>query len=343
LEEADNLANVLDVQRRLQGYSGDLTKNERRCYIREGTLQVVTALKGTIGIKDTLKSKTGLNKMHVFVFSDVIIVTKPATLKGNQFQFEIDIIKVEIINHTDAPNGIKHVFEVKYSPENSIFILGETEEEKNSWKTCIQTLVYQFNKNRVFGVQLDYWEKENPDLKIPIVVELTINYLSKNGLRVEGLFRIPGSVQNIQDMKAQFDSGKKVALQSYIPHDVGGVLKQFLRDLPEPLLSFKLYEPIVAIAKEAEAGDLKNNLPKIKQTLSKLPQMNYRILRFLIQFLAEIALHADANKMTSTNLSIVFGPSLLRPKEETIVYSLEIPFVNIFTQNLISYHDKIFE
>jgi hypothetical protein len=87
---------------------------------------------------------------------------------------------------------------------------------------------------------------------LPPLIEQTIQYLASNGPQANGIFRIAGSVKRMDALRRQFDrfdSSKAVEVFDFSPytvHDVAGVFKQFLRDLPEPLLSGRLYRFFLA-------------------------------------------------------------------------------------------------
>ena len=83
---------------------------------------------------------------------------------------------------------------------------------------------------------------------LPVVVARALDYLERNALQLEGIFRISGNQQEIQDAKEKFDQGLDVKMSSMSsPHAVAGLMKLYFRELPEPLLSFQYYEIFVAI------------------------------------------------------------------------------------------------
>jgi len=115
-------------------------------------------------------------------------------------------------------------------------------------------------------------------------------------------------------------------------HDVGGVLKVYFRRLPEPLFPFDVYEETLAIADESDAAV---RLTRVCKVVADLPAPNHALLSLLITFLARVAEHSAANMMTSSNLSIVFGPGLLRPREEGVEYTFALPRVNGLVELMI--------
>lgn len=91
-------------------------------------------------------------------------------------------------------------------------------------------------------------------------------------------------------------------------HVIAGVLKSYLRDLPEPLLTFGLYEDFVDATTRPTEDQRKK---AILNAVNQLPTANYLNLRYLTKFLAELADRSAQNKMTTQNIAIVMSPNLL--------------------------------
>ena len=137
-----------------------------------------------------------------------------------------------------------------------------------------------------------------------IVEQCVAALLQPVALQTEGLFRLSGSESRLQLLKQQCAEARPVVLAGEDVHVVAGLLKWFLRQLPEPLLSFELYEPLVAAAK---ADSLASSLLAL---LRRLPPQHACVLRLVLQLLARVAAE-PLNKMTAPNLGVVFGPTLM--------------------------------
>lgn len=61
----------------------------------------------------------------------------------------------------------------------------------------------------------------------------------------EGIFRRSGNISRISDLKAKINRGINIDVSRESTHDVAGLLKTFLRELSEPLLTYELYEEII--------------------------------------------------------------------------------------------------
>ncbi|XP_063497017.1 rho GTPase-activating protein 1 isoform X2 [Symphalangus syndactylus] len=115
------------------------------------------------------------------------------------------------------------------------------------------------------------------------------------------------------------------------------ILKTFLRELPEPLLTFDLYPHVVGFLSIDES----QRVPETLRVLQTLPEENYQVLRFLTAFLVQISAHSDQNKMTNTNLAVVFGPNLLWAKDAAITLKAINP-INTFTKFLLDHQGELF-
>ena len=148
-------------------------------------------------------------------------------------------------------------------------------------------------------------------MRVPprIVEECVTALLRPAALQTEGLFRVSAPESRLRLLRQQYSEAQPAAAAALARegedvHVVAGLLKWFLRQLPEPLLSFELYEPLVAAAK---ADSLASSLLAL---LRRLPPRHAYVLRHVLQLLARVAAE-PRNKMTAPNLGVVFGPTLM--------------------------------
>ncbi|EMP33128.1 SH3 domain-binding protein 1 [Chelonia mydas] len=145
--------------------------------------------------------------------------------------------------------------------------------------------------------------------EIALPIEACVMMLLASGMREEGLFRLAAGASVLRKLKCSLASGSNALEEFYSdPHAVAGALKSYLRELPQPLMTYELYDDWFKVAcfKEPEG-----RLQSLQDTCSRLPQDNYNNLRYLIRFLAKLAEHQEVNKMTPSNIAIVLGPNLL--------------------------------
>ncbi|NXY12986.1 RHG08 protein, partial [Atrichornis clamosus] len=138
-----------------------------------------------------------------------------------------------------------------------------------------------------FGVSLQYIKDKNKGKLIPPVMKETVSYLKSKGLQVEGLFRRSASIQTIKDVQKLYNQGKSVNFDDY--HDIhipAVILKTFLRELPQPLLTFDCYDHILGITSVESCL----RVTRCKQIIQGLPEHNYVVLKYLICFLHMVSM-----------------------------------------------------
>ncbi|RVE75007.1 hypothetical protein OJAV_G00012580 [Oryzias javanicus] len=194
--------------------------------------------------------------------------------------------------------------------------------------------------NQVFGVPLSQLRQRDPDGDpVPTVMKDTIGFLSEQGLEIEGIFRRSANVTLVKEVQSKYNSGEAVNFRDMEDvHLAAVILKTFLRELPEPLLTFQLYNDIVNFASVSSDCQLE----VIKTMLESLPEENYASLRYLITFLAQVSINSEVNKMTNSNLAVVFGPNLLWGRDNAMTLSAIGP-INNFTMVLLEQQHLIFQ
>ncbi|XP_075072012.1 rho GTPase-activating protein 19 isoform X1 [Mixophyes fleayi] len=154
-----------------------------------------------------------------------------------------------------------------------------------------------------------------------------IEYLYKN-LRTEGLFRIPGNSNRQQVLKDCLNSGTDIDVDSgeFHPNDVATLLKMFLGDLPEPLLTHRHYHAHLKIAdlmllddkgNRTGAPDKERQMEALQLLFLLLPSPNRNLLKLLLDLLYQTAKKQDRNKMSAHNLALMFAPHIIWPKNLT--------------------------
>lgn len=189
-----------------------------------------------------------------------------------------------------------------------------------------------------FGVSLQYLKDKNQGELIPPVLRATVTHLRQKGLRTEGLFRRSASVQTVREVQRLYNQGKPVDFDDYGDiHIPAAILKTFLRELPQPLLTFEAYEQILGIT----SVESSLRVTRCRQILQSLPEHNYAVLSYLIGFLHEVSQESIFNKMNSSRLACVFGLNLIWPSQGASSLSALVP-LNLFTELLIEYYGQVF-
>ncbi|XP_073972532.1 rho GTPase activating protein at 5A [Rhodnius prolixus] len=195
----------------------------------------------------------------------------------------------------------------------------------------------------VFGVDLTALVKVHRTLR-PFVVDKCVNEIEARGLFTEGIYRISGFADEMDSLRMALEKDGDNADISAATYDninvVAGILKQYFRLLPIPLLT---YEVQPALIKAVQFPTLREQIANLKDALNHLPPAHYNTLKFLIAHLSKIDEHHVVNKMSAFNLSTVFAPTLMPPSNTKM--SGVIPDmsgeINTITL-LIQYHKLIF-
>ncbi|XP_026759801.1 rho GTPase-activating protein 1-like [Galleria mellonella] len=191
-----------------------------------------------------------------------------------------------------------------------------------------------------FGVSLQFVKENNANMvdSIPPVVRQCVEFLSQpDALETEGLFRRSANILVIKELQRACNKGETISFRND-PHNAAVLLKTFLRDLEEPLMTFDLYDEILKF-------QTWSNREKPRQVkiliLERLPLDNYKLLKYIIQFLWKVQDRSCLNKMTSSNLAVVFGPNLAWPPNGQMSLQAIAP-INAFTDFLLENQESIF-
>jgi hypothetical protein len=162
-------------------------------------------------------------------------------------------------------------------------------------------------KGRVFGEQLTVLvDKEGAP--IPKVVSALIDYLVKNALAEEGIFRVTGFKSEMATLRQRAEADDNFSLdgQPNLAHEVASLLKLFLRELPDPLFTFQLYEQFIALVDQPLAEREK----RFHELFAQMPPAHQALARALMKLMYTVAANSSENKMTPSNLSIVMSPNV---------------------------------
>uniref|UniRef100_A0A3B3RCB3 Rho GTPase-activating protein 17 n=1 Tax=Paramormyrops kingsleyae TaxID=1676925 RepID=A0A3B3RCB3_9TELE len=181
-------------------------------------------------------------------------------------------------------------------------VLPTIQEQQDSW-----------TEKPAFGTALEeHLKRSGREVALPL--EACVMMLLETGMKEEGLFRIAAGASKLKKLKAALDCSTSQLEEFYSdPHAVAGALKSYLRELPEPLMTFHLYDEWI---QASNVSDPDKRLQALWVTCDKLPKNHKVNFRYLIKFLAKLAQESEINKMTPSNIAIVLGPNLLWAKTE---------------------------
>ncbi|XP_074467956.1 active breakpoint cluster region-related protein isoform X2 [Sebastes fasciatus] len=248
---------------------------------------------------ETCYDKSKLNKDDNEIVDKIMgkgsVQLDPQTVQSKNWH--MDVIEM---------NGIKVEFSMKFTSRD--LSLKRTPSKKQSG---------------VFGVKINVVTKRERS-KVPYIVRQCIEEVEKRGIDEVGIYRISGVATDIQALKTVFDTNTKdilVMLSDMDINAIAGTLKLYFRELPEPLLTDRLYPAFMEGIALSDPAAKENCMMHL---LRSLPDPNLMTFLTLLEHLKRVAEKEPINKMSLHNLATVFGPTLLRPSEAEITKTQHI-------------------
>ncbi|KAJ3887209.1 Rho GTPase activation protein [Lentinula edodes] len=197
-----------------------------------------------------------------------------------------------------------------------------------------------------FGIDLGE-QMARDDVEIPLIMRKCCEAIEKYGLNAQGIYRLSGTTSKVAKLKQLLDKDlEAVNLDNHEwssdINNVTSVLKMWLRELPEPLMTFSLQQAFIEAAK-IENDRLRHI--RLHERVNDLPDPNYATLKYLLGHLHRINQHASENSMTNQNLAIVFGPTLFGQSAPTAGPSSSIadaPYQNQAIETILNHYTDIF-
>ncbi|XP_019656442.2 SLIT-ROBO Rho GTPase-activating protein 3 isoform X4 [Ailuropoda melanoleuca] len=176
---------------------------------------------------------------------------------------------------------------------------------------------------------------------IPLVVESCIRYINLYGLQQQGIFRVPGSQVEVNDIKNSFERGEDPLVDDQNERDinsVAGVLKLYFRGLENPLFPKERFQDLISTIKLENPAE---RVHQLQQILITLPRVVIVVMRYLFAFLNHLSQYSDENMMDPYNLAICFGPTLMHIPDGQDPVSCQA-HVNEVIKTIIIHHEAIF-
>eukprot|EP00117_Sycon_ciliatum_P047294 scpid7524/ scgid1729/ Arf-GAP with Rho-GAP domain, ANK repeat and PH domain-containing protein 1; Centaurin-delta-2 len=211
----------------------------------------------------------------------------------------IDLSKMTTIQREGDKDGF---FFNLVTTERTYMLQGECAEDVESWCAALSSSL-------VIGVDIGVQKLSKNS--IPVLVEKCLTFIEANGMDSEGLYRVSGRKASMAKLKASFQSNASQVIidtEVYSVHDVTGVLKDYFRNLPDPLFTSLHYKRLTAAA---EISDHNEKLCALRDCICELPPVNYYTLKKMIGHLVCITENEVVTKMGISNLSIIFGPTFM--------------------------------
>uniref|UniRef100_A0A3B3ZUZ4 Uncharacterized protein n=1 Tax=Periophthalmus magnuspinnatus TaxID=409849 RepID=A0A3B3ZUZ4_9GOBI len=295
-------------------------------------------------------------------------VFKLRTVTGNEFllQSETDSLINEwfntiqnVIERLDRENPMDNVLLYSLRRAGSVEMLdqsGDEDERKSSFprsssnlenterkrvKSRLKKLILKrpplqalqekgLIKDQVFGCCLEMLcERERST--VPRFVRLCTEAVERRGLDTDGIYRVSGNLAVIQKLRFKVNHEEKLNLDESEWEDIHvitGALKLFFRELPEPLVPYGFFTDIV------ETVNYIDKVDRLKCLVLNMPPPNHDTLHVLE--------HTDSNRMTTQNIGIVFGPTLMRPERDNGNIAINMVYQNQAVELILSEYEHIF-
>ncbi|XP_011382417.1 rho GTPase-activating protein SYDE1 isoform X2 [Pteropus vampyrus] len=173
---------------------------------------------------------------------------------------------------------------------------------------------------RVFGLPLPLLvEREQPPGQVPLIIQKCVGQIERRGLRVVGLYRLCGSAAVKKELRDAFErDSAAVCLSEDLYPDINvitGILKDYLRELPTPLITQPLYQVVLEAMAQGPPSRVPPSADGTRGLLSCLPDVERATLTLLLDHLRLVSSFHAHNRMTAQNLAVCFGPVLLPARQ----------------------------
>ncbi|KAE8619657.1 hypothetical protein XENTR_v10009890 [Xenopus tropicalis] len=223
-------------------------------------------------------------------------------------------------------------------------------------RKCLENLLIRCGHRKLpskvplFGVDFSQFPRYFPE-EVPFIIVRCTAEIEQRALGQQGLYRISGAKARVEKLLQAFENGRDlVDLSGHSPHDITSALKHFLKQLPDSVVPYHLYEQFMAFSREF-LEDTKENetgndaIHQMKDLLCSMPHSNYNTLRHLTAHLYRVSERFEDNKMNPNNLGIIFGPTLIRPlpgQDISVNCLIDTGYQSQAVEFLINNYEKIF-
>uniref|UniRef100_A0A4W2DUZ5 RalA binding protein 1 n=1 Tax=Bos indicus x Bos taurus TaxID=30522 RepID=A0A4W2DUZ5_BOBOX len=240
------------------------------------------------------------------------VFKKPSFSKKKEKDFKIKEKPKEEKHKEEKHKEEKHK-EKKSKDLTAADVVKQWKEKKKKKKPIQEPEVPQLDVlslRPIFGIPLaDAVERTMmyDGVRLPAVFRECVDYVEKHGMKCEGIYRVSGIKSKVDELKAAYDREESPNLEEYEPNTVASLLKQYLRDLPENLLTKELlprFEEACGRSSEAE------KVQEFQRLLEDLPECSRLLISWLIVHMDHVIAKELETKMNIQNISIVLSPTV---------------------------------
>ncbi|PIC16132.1 hypothetical protein B9Z55_022841 [Caenorhabditis nigoni] len=254
---------------------------------------------------------------------DIVSITEMSTASPNEQTFWKAKLTISNQKIVDPQNGGHLGFEIGYFPRDCVMLIDDKRlpnhplntEPKPAPRNARRYMTTMFRNRRrepIFGLELTELFMRTGK-RVPVIVERCCAAIEDQGI-VTGIYRQCGIQSNIQRLRAKFDSGAEPDLHEFGQRDiysVSSLLKQYFRQLPNPLFTYQAYPALIETFEKEESVEEK--VESLRFLLEAMPEAHYKTAKFLMEHLSRLCKSKSLTDMTSKNLAIVWSPNLFRP------------------------------
>eukprot|EP01133_Synstelium_polycarpum_P007297 gene7297-8485_t len=309
--QSHNLIQLMKIQQSLIGYDSPLVE-EGRFLVKEGQIQMA------------LNSTAPPTSYHFILLSDLLVYCKkqnalfPVILSelgtvGSATKYKyVGRFALKSMDIKAGKDDLSAIVSVGTGVNATLVF--ETRAAREDWITVVTKTIAKANQNKIIGISLESMYQRPTELgrAIPSFLQRIVDYLLENGINEEGIFRLSANQKTLDASRNEIETGIELDYSDVDIHVVACLLKLWVRNLPEPLLTWNKFETFVEIA---EIENKTTKYAAIKTNMMQLPQENRFCTFYLMKLLTRVADNAAINKMTPNNISIVFATLLLRKKD----------------------------
>lgn len=260
---------------------------------------------------------------------------------------------INIISPKDPEKGLRSLVDkIDVHKDNLDFFSRQLSATRPVYRDAYEIVGYTMSKvaksvlnpKVVYGMNLQE-QLTRDGTSIPTIVVKCVKFIEKHGITQEGIYRRSGSSVKVNKLKDLFNlDASDIDLETLDAasdvDNVTGALKLYLRELPEAVIPSTYWSSFLVAHKEDH--NEQSQLDTLKSALAKLPDANLNLLKYMMLHLKRVASHEDENKMSISNLSIVFGPTLFPPSQKSNAVELMGQQCGV-TMLLIKFSDTLFD
>eukprot|EP00009_Paramoeba_aestuarina_P001588 CAMPEP_0201516608 /NCGR_PEP_ID=MMETSP0161_2-20130828/7900_1 /ASSEMBLY_ACC=CAM_ASM_000251 /TAXON_ID=180227 /ORGANISM="Neoparamoeba aestuarina, Strain SoJaBio B1-5/56/2" /LENGTH=410 /DNA_ID=CAMNT_0047913803 /DNA_START=755 /DNA_END=1983 /DNA_ORIENTATION=+ len=315
-----------------------------RMVAEDGSRSFLTEKKVVLATKEAGSDPWKETEAILLLFSDILIITTKREKEKNPplILFKPGVIPLSLLTLSSSSAGdspasiaaamapekssdtpiesatVLHMSMWKEMGDQDFFFTFPSETEKSDF---LSSFVPQYETyHACYGRKIPELLAFEEVFRIPHIVRACLKILmERKAYLTEGLFRVSGSVATMIKIKAMFDSWKPsqpdLTLANFETVDIASSLKVWFRELPEPIMTTKIFHNYVMKDKEIK--------PQV--ILEAIPETSRTVLFAIIRFNLLLIQHSEQNKMTPANIAVCWAPAILRPKRDSIEASLRVP------------------